>query len=149
MPEYTKEPTTAWSNEYTRPELAGLLGGLEEKERAAFDAALQGLLARKGCKERVEWMGLPWRWTVLVGRSGSEGPSVAYLVPRPGGPIACLPVPVEGPGAPNPAELTKAVRVVLERAPVIAGYAWPEWAIGELDLVAVRPLLDARDQSVS
>ncbi|USN97922.1 MAG: hypothetical protein H6810_06935 [Phycisphaeraceae bacterium] len=145
MPETTRKAPAPWADEFTQPTLAGLVEGLEAAERPAFEAAVEALKGRKGGRERVTWQGLPWRWTVCVTVSGVERPALAYLVPRPGGPFVCIPVPIEGPGAPGLDELSKAVRSRLSNSPVVAGFVWAEWPVSELDLVTIKPLLEARE----
>lgn len=146
MPDATRQPAPAWGDEFTRPDLERLIAGVEEKDRAAFRGVLEALLQRKGCRERIEWLGLPWRWTISVFRSQTEHPALAYLVPRPVGALVCIPTPMLDHADPITPALTKPVRVALDRAPIIAGFVWPEWPVAELDLVAVQPLLEARER---
>ncbi len=142
MPEHTKPLVTSWADEFTKPTLADLLGGLEPAERSAFGAARSSLKDTRGSRDRIEWLGLPWRWTVCVTRPGIDHPALAYLIAEPGRARVCIPVST---GAAIDAEnLTRPVRQRLDLAPIIAGYFWPEWPVAELDPVAIRPLLDSR-----
>jgi len=144
MPETPAQRPSPWSDQFTAPTREALLGAIEPAHRDAVDAVLEGLTARKGCRARVEWLGLPWRWTVVCAQSGPEHPALAYLVPKPDGPIVCVPVPVEGDAVPDTATLTKPVRQALDRSAIVAGYVWAEWAVEDVDIVALKPLLDAR-----
>ena len=144
MPDHAEQTPVPWANEFRQPTLGGLLDALEEAERPAFEALLGSFKARKGCKDKIEWRGLPWRWTVSITRAGTERPAVAYLIARPGGAFVCIPVPLEGDGVPAFDELTKPVRARIEHSPIIAGYIWTEWPLADLDEVAIKPLLEAR-----
>lgn len=149
MAEYTKTTTTPWADEYVQPVPEALLDAIVPSDREACLAAISFFRARKGCREKVEWLGLPWRWTLTITQSGIDHPALAYLILSPVTPLICIPVPVVGPAAPDFSLLTKPVRTLLDRAPIIAGYFWPEWPLADLDPVAIRPLLDARDGAVS
>lgn len=144
MPEHAKHTPAPWHDEFTQPTLAALLDGLEPSERPAFESALAMLKSRRGCRDRIEWQGLPWRWAVCISQPGLGHPALAYLIAKPADPFVCIPVPIEGDLAPDPALLTKPVRARLDQAPIIAGYLWPEWPVADLDPVAISPLLDAR-----
>lgn len=149
MPEYVKTTITPWADEYVQPEPDALLEAIGSPDREACAHAIEFFRARKGCREKIEWLGQPWRWTLTIHQTGIDHPALAYLILSPVTPLICIPVPIVGPAAPDISTLTKPVRTLLDRAPVIAGYFWPEWPIADLDPVAIRPLLDARDRAVS
>lgn len=142
MPEHTSPSAAVWADEFTKPTLTALLGGLEPEERAAFSAARAALKGERGERDRVEWLGLPWRWAICITRPGIDHPALAYLIAQPGAARACIPVSVDAEIELD--SLTKPIRLQLDLAPIIAGYFWPEWPVADLDPVAVRPLLDAR-----
>ncbi len=142
MPEHAKPLVSSWADEFTKPTLADLLGGLDPAERAAFKDARSGLRDAFGSRDRIRWLGLPWRWTVCSTLPGLEQPALAYLIPEPGAARGCIPVSTEA--EIEVENLTRPVRQRLDLAPIIAGYFWPEWPVAEVDLVAVRPLLDSR-----
>lgn len=144
---------SVWSNRFGSPDLETLLDdvptgesepGEPDKPGEALRAVFDGLRERKGCRIRVEWLGLPWRWTIVVAHPDAEHPDLAYLVPSPENPMLCVPVATTGPNKPDFAALTKPVRQTLDASAIVAGYIWAEWPISAVDLVAIKPLLDAR-----
>jgi len=141
---------SVWSDRFGAPDLAALVAGVPDQIEdgegpgEAFRAVLDGLRERKGCRTRVEWLGLPWRWTIVVSHPDVEHPQLAYVVPSPERPVLCVPVATSGPEKPDYSSLTKPVRQVLDASAIVAGYVWAEWPISNVDLVAIKPLLDAR-----
>lgn len=133
-----------WHDEFERPSEGPLIEGLGESEAEAFGGVLDELRAGRGVKSRIEWLGLPWRWTIVLTRAEIERPAWAYLVARPGGTLLCVPVPVAFFETEASGGLTKAVRARVDRAPIVAGFLWCEWSVPEVDLVALRPILEAR-----
>ncbi|MBZ0172087.1 MAG: hypothetical protein K8E66_06885, partial [Phycisphaerales bacterium] len=144
MFDYTKQNPVPWADEFSQPTLAELIVGLEEDERPAFEAAIRAIKARKGRRDRIEWQGLPWRWTMCFTLPGQDHPALAYLIAKPGGAFVCIPVSIGDDHGLDFDELTKPVRTRLDQSPIIAGYIWSEWPVADLDPVAIKPLLDAR-----
>lgn len=144
MPETPAIPVVAWSDPFTTPTRERLVAGVADGARPSLTAVLDALTSRKGCRPRIEWMGLPWRWTIVIGHSGLAHPDLAYVIAAPERPLLCIPVATSGEHAPATDRLTKPVRQILDRSAIVAGFVWPEWAIADADLVALEPLLAAR-----
>ena len=136
---------TLWVNVFADADLEALVAELEPADADAFAAARETLDAREGWSGSLEWIGLPWRWSIVYTARHTATPALAYLIPDPRGSRVCIPVPASGPGAPEIGSLTKPVRKVVEQSAIVAGFLWPEWACADFDAVALESLLNARD----
>jgi hypothetical protein len=129
---------TAWNNRFERPFSADFLLAqlLDETRRELAAAARSALLQLEGVTESVEWLGVPWRWT-LVYRSESDAERpLAYLVPEPARPQLAIPMTVPMIRSLPARRLKKFVRDAIVFSRAVADVHWPTWEL------TARPQLD-------
>src|SRR6185436_5942499 len=94
------------------------------------------LLAFEGVSERLEWQGVPWRWTLVYSCQLDPTRAFAYIIPDPAKPQVAIPLTVNMVQALPLKRMRKAVRDGVVFSRLIAGVYWPGWAleaVGQLD----------------
>jgi hypothetical protein len=128
-----------WEDRFARPTLEALLAELPKPAAALVGSFREALLAREGITEELAWQGVPWRWALAFAAGAGPGLAadrvVAYVVPNPVRPLACVPVPsglVTGSVA---KKLSKPTRDAIRFAPSIGGVQWPQWELTSKSVV--------------
>ena len=81
-----------------------------------------------GMQERLEWCGVPWKWSLTYRPDRSAGTDIlAYLVPNPETPTVVFRVTHEQFNSLPLRKLSRHVREGLAPTRLVAGVCWPEW----------------------
>lgn len=84
-----------WEDRFRVPTDTDLIAPLARAVRSHFTHVRRQLQAIPRIREQVKWCGIPWRWTFSywpVETASPGGFALAYLIPDPQQPMACLPV---------------------------------------------------------
>lgn len=117
----------AWSDRFRQPDAAELVAGLRGPPGNALRHA-RSVLAAEGATERVIWLGT-WCWTFAFYLGKDDDRAWAYLIPEPGKPSMCVPVPEGALSTNQSSRLAKGVREALAKSSVVGGVRWPQWEI--------------------
>ena len=115
-----------WEDRFARPSADVLLAEIPKPTLGLVSTLRDGFLAHEGMAEELAWQGIPWRWAFAFSLGGRV---VAYIVPNPLRPVACIPVPAGVLTASASKKLSKPARDVIRFAPSIGGVQWPQWDI--------------------
>ena len=117
----------AWSDRFRQPDAADLLTGLRGAAGNAFRHARYVLLA-EGATERLVWLGT-WCWSFAFQLGKDDDRAWVYLIPEPGKPSVCVPVPEGALSGAQASQLPKCVREAVAKASVVGGVRWPQWEV--------------------
>jgi hypothetical protein len=129
-----------WANRFQSipPSASQLRDGYPKPLHAVFDAARELFLEIEGVSERVDWHGVPWRWT-LVYNAGEDSMlrslqspatrAFAYIIPDPAKLQVCIPLTREQIAVMPMRRFKKGVRDTIVFARTVAGISWPTWEI--------------------
>ena len=120
--------TSLWADQFTTPSAASLLAAASPPAAELLALARERLSAVDGASESIEWLGLPWRWTLTFSRGGHE-PALAYLVPDPATPRIAVPLRHEIVHAIEPKSVSRAIRDEILACTHVAGVYWPSWEL--------------------
>lgn len=124
----TIKTRTAWEDRFRTPEADELFIDLDKIKLSAVDATRSALTALPDVSERLEWLGLPWRWAFVYTR-GDEQPPLAYLVPQTGRPQLVIPMPEDVILGLTGKRIAKTLRDGLIFANEVSGIRWPQWEL--------------------
>lgn len=121
----------AWTEKFSRPSVEQVFAASTKANQSVLEAAREELLELGGLEERMEWQGLPWRWTLVFEMdSGPErAPAFAYIVPDPAKPQLCLPLTSEQIEAIPVRKLKKTIRDGIVFARSVSGVWWATYDI--------------------
>jgi len=145
MARKTTAPLSPWEDRFSRPSTETLLGALAEGELELVNLARQAF-RDSGRAEHLEWLGVSWKWSFAYRRDrGDQG--WGFLVPQPGSPRICLPVPPALLARAGSLNLPRSIRDALIFAPDVGGVRWPEWKLANRSsLDDVLQLARAKDE---
>ncbi len=127
-------PTTvsraAWLDQFTTPTDAMLVSGVSGEMGTALVEIREKLKAVEGVKERIDWQGVPWRWTFVYSRTQAELDPWAYLVPDPTRALIVVPLSLPMLEALPMRKLSRTIREGIARATGVGGLFWAEWELG-------------------
>ena len=122
---------SAWSNRFEQPSVEQLIAGLGSEHAQLVDRLREELRKlNPGATERVEWQGLPWRWTLTYRSPASPDQPWAFLAPDTECPRFAMPVHVDDLDAIPHAKLRKTTREAFATAKRVGDTFWPSWDIG-------------------
>jgi hypothetical protein len=114
----------AWEDKYRTPSVSELVVGLDAQHAQLFRAAREAL--GQMAPERLSWLGIPWRWSLVYGVPRSPRP-LAYLVPQPSRPLVIVPLGSEIEADVLDRKLSKPARDAIMHAPVVGEVRWTQW----------------------
>lgn len=127
----TKTLTNPWLDRFTKPQTRALIETLPEEIRPQVEDLRSRFAGIEGVREQIEWMGLPWRWTlVYTTPAHPSSRALAYIVPDPEGVRVGIPLDqsvihhAAGPKA------NRSLRESMVQSSRVGGVVWPEWALG-------------------
>jgi len=120
--------TSPWVDQFTTPAAESLLAAVTPPGSELLVLARERLGEIDGASESVEWLGLPWRWTLTFSR-GRDEPALGYLVPIPEAPRIAVPLPHEVVLAIEPKGVSRAIRDEILACTHVAGVYWPSWEL--------------------
>lgn len=111
-----------WENRFAKPLGESLVNSIPATRRGPVKHARHLLLGLGGFEESVAWQGV-LKWTFVYRAPGSSSP-VAYVVPEPARPRACVPVPESALPALAKTRFGRQCRERLAHAPAVDGVRW-------------------------
>lgn len=127
----------AWEDRFRQPTPDELLRAINSNLGGEIAReARRRLLAFEGVSERVEWQGVPWRWSLVYSCVMDPTRAFAYIIPDPA--KAQLSIPLTSPmvQALPLKRMRKVVRDGIVYSRFVAGVHWPCWqldAVGQAD----------------
>lgn len=112
-----------WEDRFSQPTADELVAAAAESVRALIQFARREL---SESPEDVEWLGIPWRWSLVYREQGRPW---AYLIPSPVAPLLAMPIPVESLDALSGRRLARYVKDGIINASEVGPTRWAEWAI--------------------
>lgn len=117
-----------WEDRFTSPTVDSLMGALEPEIVELAGMLREALGTEHGLQERLEWCGVPWKWSLTYRAERAAGADVlAYLVPNPEAPTVVFRLTHEQFNALPLRKLSRHVREGLAPTRLVAGICWPEW----------------------
>jgi hypothetical protein len=116
-----------WENKFRRPSAEALVADCPAEVAAVLGWARAAMVEEFGLREEVDWLGLPWRWTLVYRLGGNDSRAFGYLVPNPGGPQIAVPLPREVVEALPARRMKRPVRDGIAQARIVGGVHWPVW----------------------
>ena len=84
-----------WEDQFHTPSLDDLRSHYNRQLGQLVESARTKLLAYDGVREELEWMGLPWRWTMVYRCPDDPASAWAYLIPHREKPLIATPLTAE------------------------------------------------------
>lgn len=120
----------AWDDRFREPAVDELFKGVSSHGGAEqFKELRKRLGAFQGVQERVQWQGVPWRWTLVYSCDLDPTRAFAYLVPDPAKPQIAIPLTVAMVESLPLKRMKKAVRDAVLLSKFVAGVYWPSWTL--------------------
>lgn len=116
-----------WDDRFAKPTDEALLELHPKTVRKLLEQARESLLAFEGASERLEWEGLPWRWSWSYTVEADPTRALAYLTPEPSRPQLSMPLTVEMVETMPVKRLKKHVRDGLLGARKVSEIRWASW----------------------
>lgn len=138
-----------WEDQFRRPSLDALRSHYNHQLGQLVQTARTKLLSFDEISEDLQWMGLPWRWTLVYRDSQDPAKSWAYLIPHREKPIIATTLTVDMMNALPMSQLRKFIREGLDTSRHIAGIHWVAWEVtNKTHLDLVLDLLKRKHQFV-
>lgn len=118
-----------WEDQFRTPTLADLRSHYNRQLGQLVDTARARLLDYPSASEQLEWMGLPWRWTLVYRCPGDPTQAWAYIIPHRDKPIIACPLTEGMIGSFPMPRIRKFVRDGLDHAHSIDGVRWVAWEV--------------------
>jgi len=118
-----------WEDQFRTPSLDALRSHYNHQLGQLVDTARSKLLSFSEVSEELEWMGLPWRWTLVYRCPQDPTQAWAYLIPHREKPIIATPLTEDMFSALPMSRLRKFVRESLDRSRHVAGIHWVAWEV--------------------
>lgn len=118
---------TPWEDRFSQPTEQEVLSHYNRQLTGCAAGARKVLRTAFSSTERLEWKGIPWRWTFVF---ESPIPSIsAFLIPLPAAPRVVITIP--GSVAPQLAtrHSPRMLRDAISAAVGVGGILWPTWDI--------------------
>lgn len=132
---------SAWEDRFSQPTEAEALAHYNKQLTGCANAARLSLRSRLGAAERLEWKGVPWRWTFVYARL--QSPVEAYLVPLPSAPRLVITIPASAIGPFVDRRAPRVIRDALLNAVRVGENLWPGWDLTvRAHVVELSDLLD-------
>ncbi|MGP1272908.1 MAG: hypothetical protein ACTS22_06205 [Phycisphaerales bacterium] len=119
---------TAWLDRFSKPTAEALLRGYPQESADLLADLVSELTSRTGRAPTVQWMGIPWRWSIAFRRSSDAEPW-AFLVPMDEAPVLAMPLAADVLDGPAGRALPKSLRDPIARAPMVGQVRWAEWPL--------------------
>ncbi|MFG0259434.1 MAG: hypothetical protein ACF8LK_03695 [Phycisphaerales bacterium JB041] len=117
-----------WEDRFTSPSVETLVAALEPETAGVTAMFRDALGTEHGLPERLEWCGVPWKWSLTYRADRSADAEVlAYLVPNPEAPTVVFRLTHEQFNGLPLRKLSRHVREGLAPTRLVAGICWPEW----------------------
>jgi len=142
-----------WMDKFNVPAIEGLMGAVSPDHAFATRKMRDSIRARRGVREKLSWMGIPWRWTLVYRARGSRAGVVlplAFLILDPGAPRLCVPLTSAQVCELEVARLSRAQQDAILGGTKVGPQLWAMFQIGrDLDPGDVGEFLDLKTQDSS
>ncbi|RMH31887.1 MAG: hypothetical protein D6692_00130 [Planctomycetota bacterium] len=118
-----------WEDQFNTPSLTDLRSHYTRQLGQLVETARARVQAFAGVAEDLQWMGLPWRWTLVYQVQGCEGHALAYLIPHREKPILALPLSDEQIATLPMSRLRKFIREGLEHGRRVGDTRWVAYEV--------------------
>ncbi len=118
----------AWTDKFSTPTLPTLLGDLDGAHRSAVEELRKRLRKIRGVRERLCWMGIPWRWSLAYRMPGRDD-AIVYAILDPGGPWASLPMDADEVCAMDVDDLSRAQRDAILEGTKVGDRLWARFCL--------------------
>lgn len=125
-PTTTPVTAVAWKNRFETPTADDLVSQIAQVHFELLATLRTGLLASPAPREKVQWHGVPWRWTFEYRQRGAQDP-VVFLVPEPGRPRLCLPMTAEFICSLSLGTIPRYLRDGILSGTQVGDLLWAEW----------------------
>lgn len=140
---------TPWMNRFATPDFDGLRGHYHKHLGDLFHHARERIHAFSGMSERLDWLGVSWRWAYVYTHDQAPGRAWAYLIPNPERPMIAAPMTIEFVRTLPLRRLKKYVRDGLASAKRTGDILWPTWEVmGKGNLDDVMDLLNRAHKKI-
>ncbi len=127
-----------WEDQFRTPTVEGLRSHYDSQLCQLVETARKRLNVFEDVREEIQWMGLPWRWTLVYRCPDDPTQAWAYLVPHRDKPIIATPLTTEMMNKLPMSRLRKFIREGLDEGRRVNGTYWVAWEVvnkTHLDLV--------------
>lgn len=129
MPRRATPQRSPWEDRFTTPTPDGLLSAFDEDTAAQVSRLRQALTEEFELSERLEWCGLPWKWSLTYRLDPGDADILAYVVPNPEAPAVVFRLTHEQFTSLPVRKLSRHIRDGLAPTRLVAGVCWPEWKV--------------------
>ncbi len=145
----TAAERVAWTDKFTTPSLSTLLDDLDDVHRAAVEELRRRLRRVKGVRERLCWMGIPWRWSLAYRLTGHRD-AIVYAILDPSGPWASLPMDAGEVCAMDLGRLSRIQRDAILDGTKVGDRLWARFSLtGEREVDDLMEFIDRKLSSAS
>ncbi|MBX3360337.1 MAG: hypothetical protein KF912_13335 [Phycisphaeraceae bacterium] len=118
---------TPWEDRFSQPTEQEVLSHYNRQLTGCATGARKALRTALTSTERLEWKGIPWRWTFVY---NSPIPNIsAFLVPLPTSPRVVLTLPGTLAAQLATRQSPRILRDAISAAVGVGGNLWPTWDI--------------------
>ena len=143
MPRTCVPPRSPWADRFRTPTEDELLGAVIEHLRPGVESMRCELMGLDGTAVSVEWVGIPWRWSLVFRARGIER-VLAYVIPCPERPVFVMPLTNGDLAVILVKRTPKYICDGILRAAEVGGVRWAQWDIGASNQVCELAQLAAR-----
>lgn len=142
------QPRSPWSDRFRTPTEGELVGAVSEHLRPAVECIRGELMGLDGTSVSVEWVGIPWRWS-LVFRVREIERVLAYVIPCPERPVFVMPLTNGDLAVILVKRTPKYICDGILRAAEVGGVRWAQWDIAASNQVRELAQLAERRLALS
>lgn len=139
-----------WEDQFRMPSLDALRSHYNHQLEKLVETAREKLLAHDCVREDIQWMGLPWRWTLVYRYPGDSTHAWAYLIPHRDSPILATPLTTKMIESFPMSRLKKYIREGLDHGQSVADMHWVAWKVtNKTHLELVLDLLNRKRKFIA
>jgi len=139
-----------WEDQFNTPSLTDLRIHYNRQLGQLVESARARLLEFAAVSEELEWMGLPWRWTMVFRAEGDAEHALAYLIPHREKPILALPLTDAQVAALPTSRLRKFIREGIEHGRRVGDTRWVAYEVtNKTHLELVLELIKRKHKFIS
>ena len=136
----------AWEDRWNTPGRDQLIEPIKMPAKRAVEHLLDDLAALEGVRTDMTYFGPGWKWSFQFTLHDEDGRPVdvlAYVVPNPEGPLACIPLTDEVMQNLPQRKLPRSIKEGLKSAKRAVATHWASWSINNsTDYKAVMELVE-------
>lgn len=153
----TFQPLMPWEDRWQQPNVESLLKPIKDPQIKPFRALMERLEAFEHVHHDLQWQGLSWKWTFVYNHGIAESQDkhaglkqFAYLVPRPGSVMICVPLTTEFIYALPMRRLNRYIRDGIRVAKCAVNIHWATWTpMAMTEVEHLHDLLKRKDRFIT